>query len=773
MPEIADHPRPQLRRAGWTDLCGAWAFAFDDGDQGVREGWAERPAVFDRTIQVPYPPESRASGVHETGFHPVVWYRRAFTLSQAERGGRLRLNFGAVDYRARVWVNGRLAVEHEGGHTPFSADITPLLVDGPEQVIVVRAEDDPLDLSQPRGKQYWRREPGWIWYHRTSGVWQPVWLDALPAGAGVESLRWTPDLDVLGVDLHLRLDARPAPGARVRVRLTGGGQLLADDTCLLTGRDLRRAFRFDPDLLMRRKYHLTWAPHHPSLIEAEIELLDADGAVLERVESYFGLRRIEVQDGRFLLNGVPTFMRLVLGQNYWPDTLLAADDARLRREVELIKSLGFNGVRIHQKIENPRFLYWCDRLGLMVWGEAANAYVFDDRAAERLTREWLEAVRRDINHPCVVTWVPLNESWGVPNLDRDPAQRDFVKALHHLTKALDPTRPVISNDGWQHAVGDILGVHDYSFEGQQLRERYGDRAAIERTFKTIRPHHNPLLSGGHALGTEPVVISEFGGLSTRPAEGEKWFGYATDGEAGDMLARFEDLVAALLDSTALAGFLLHPAHRHRAGDQRPASGGPLPQVRPRPGPRHQHPPVPGRAERGAGRGAAARHHQAAGGGVDDPAENGAVAARPVGRRLPAPPYPLYELRPRVLARQPIRTGAQRETRRPRRLRSRARRRSPAPAGPAARLRPDGPDPCGVQGAPQPLGPARPQRLLDQRQPDAGDAPRRARDPRRLHPGRGRQARGGGGRRGGRRQPRRGPQRPRPHGRRRHSRGRPA
>ena len=552
--EQASHPRPQIRRARWTDLTGAWGFAFDDDDRGLAERWQDRAEVFDRTIQVPYPPESKASGVHDTGFHPVVWYRRVFTLAPAERPAQLRLWFGAVDYRAKVWVNGRLAAEHEGGHTPFSADIAPLLTDGPEQVVVVRAEDDPHDLGQPRGKQYWRREPAGIWYHRTSGIWQPVWLEPLPA-VSVEGLRWRPDLEALGVDLHLTLDRRPEQPLRVRVRLTGaGGLALADDTVLLTGRELRRSFRFDPELLMRRRYLLTWAPHHPNLIDAEIELIDEDGAVADRVESYFGLRRIEARDGRFLLNGVPTFMRLVLGQNYWPDSLLAADDDTLRREVELIKSLGFNGVRIHQKIENPRFLYWCDRLGLMVWGEAANAYVYTEAAAERLTREWLEAVRRDYSHPCVVAWVPLNESWGVPDLDHSEAQRSFVRGLYHLTRALDPTRPVIGNDGWQHAVGDIFGVHDYAFDGQVLRDRYGSREAIERTFREIRPHWKPILTDGHALGDEPVVISEYGGLSIKPPGEEKWFGYATDADALAMLARFEDLTAALLDSTALAGF---------------------------------------------------------------------------------------------------------------------------------------------------------------------------------------------------------------------------
>ena len=548
------YPRPQLRRASWTDLCGVWQFTFDDDDAGLAGHWETDPSVFDRTIAVPFPPESSASGIHETGFHPVLWYRRTFDIPQESRPARLILHFGAVDYRAQVWVNGQFAGEHEGGQTPFSFDIARLLVASGEQVVVVRAFDDPHDLSQPRGKQYWSPEPAFIFYHRTSGIWQPVWLEPL-GPVGIAELRWTPDLDAFGVGLHLTLEGRAPAGVQVRVRLAARGQVLVDDTCRLSGPELRRQFVFDPELRMRRRHAMTWAPDHPSLIEAHIEVLDADGAVLDAIESYFGLRSVEVKDGQFFLNGTPTFLRLVLAQNYWPESHLAAPSVEaMKREIELAKALGFNGLRIHQKIEDPRFLHWCDRLGMMVWAEAANAYVFTPRAAERLTAEWKAAVKRDYNHPCIVTWVPLNESWGVPNLERDPAQRDFVKALYHLTKALDPTRPAIGNDGWQHAVGDILGVHDYALDGQSLRTRYGSREALEHSFRTLRPWRHALLSGGHSLGGEPVMVTEFGGLSFGPKPGEPWFGYGTAEDAVSLLAKYEELVSALLASTGLAGF---------------------------------------------------------------------------------------------------------------------------------------------------------------------------------------------------------------------------
>ncbi len=353
--------------------------------------------------------------------------------------------------------------------------------------------------------------------------------------------------------MRLRLGGRPAAASRARLRLSLNGRLLAEDTYALAGPDLER------EIVLPRRMHraqtLRWAPHHPNLIDAVIELLDPDGKVIDQVKSYFGLRRIEAVDGKLLLNGVPTFLRLVLAQNYWPSSHLAPpSDAAIRREVELVKELGFNGVRIHQKIEDPRFLYWCDRLGVLVWGEAANAYQFDERAAERLMNEWAQAVRRDYNHPCIIAWVPLNESWGVPDLEHDPAQRAFVKALYHLTKTLDPTRPVMGNDGWQHAEGDILGVHDYAVDADKLTERYGSPEALRHTFEALRPAHNRLLIDGKTFGKEPVVVSEFGGLSLKPEAGRDWFGYATSDSAQDLLALYESLVGALLDSTAISGF---------------------------------------------------------------------------------------------------------------------------------------------------------------------------------------------------------------------------
>lgn len=546
------HPRPQLTRPDWIDLGGTWEFAYDDSGQGFDAGWQERADVYTHTIQVPFPPESSASGIGDTSFHPIVWYRRTFHVSPANKEKRLLLHCGAVDYRASVWVNGQLVATHEGGQTPFSADITSALRAGEQQVLVIRAQDMPQDLTQPRGKQDWMDQPHEIWYDRTTGIWQPIWLEAV-APTHISHLRWTPDLDrgVLGFSVNLQMHEQT--DLRLRVQLSLHGATLADDIYTVLGTVVERQIAFDRAGMMSRE-KLLWTPEHPNLVEATLTLLTGN-EVVDEVQSYVGLRSVATDTGHFLLNGYPYYLRLVLEQGYWPASHLAAPDAEaLRHEVELVKALGFNGVRIHQKVEDPRFLYWCDQLGLLVWGEMANAYVFSPTAMERLTREWIEVLDRDYSHPCIVTWVPLNESWGVPALARDPAQRHYVQALYYLTKALDPTRPVIGNDGWEHVVSDIVSIHDYAFDGATLRERYGSLEAVQRTLREVQPGNRSVVLPGYQHTHEPIMLTEFGGISYRPQPSTAWFGYGTVTDADAFLSRYRELVDAILESPAIAGF---------------------------------------------------------------------------------------------------------------------------------------------------------------------------------------------------------------------------
>lgn len=548
------HPRPQLARPRWTDLSGSWGFAYDDGDVGLDERWAERPDAFDRTIRVPYPPESPASGIGDPGPHPVVWYRRAVRLERRP-GERLLLHFGAVDYRASVWVNGRHAVDHEGGHTPFRVDVTALLTDGAEQVVVVRAEDQPADLTQPRGKQDWQDRPHSIWYERTTGIWQPVWLEPVPA-ARVEALGWAPDLDrrVLGLTARFSPATARLADPRLRVRLTLRGELLADVTYAVRAGTTVQQIGLDAARIAHDRSAYLWAPDHPNLVDAAVTLLDG-AAVVDEVTSYAGLRDVAVAGGRLLLNGRPLFLRMVLAQNYWPGSHLAApDDDALRREVELVKELGFNGVRVHQKVEDPRFLHWCAVLGVAVWTELPSTYVFDPVGLTRLAREWADVVARDAGSPAVIAWVPFNESWGVPQLTTDEAQRHAVRALYSLTRALDPSRPVIGNDGWEHVVSDVVAVHDYTRSGPTLAARYGSYEAVRETLLRVQPYHRSVLLPGFTPGEEPVMLTEFGGITYRPDSDDFWNGYGAVADPDELLARYTELVSALQDSPVLAGF---------------------------------------------------------------------------------------------------------------------------------------------------------------------------------------------------------------------------
>jgi len=301
-----DHPRPQLTRPYWQDLSGPWDFAFDDDVVGITEQWQRRPEAFDRTIEVPFPFESAASGIGDTGFHPVIWYQRSFAARLGE-GRRLLLHFGAVDYRAHVWVNGHAVAFHEGGNTPFTADITSVLNPSGHQVVVVRVEDNPFDLRQPRGKQDWQRYPHAIWYDRTSGIWQTVWVEDVPV-ARVHSVHWRPDVDRRSLDLRVKLRLDSRPGLRLRVVLRLGTRVLADDTYSVDHADLERRITLTENDMSLGHSELLWSPEQPHLIAATLTLLDEDGPV-DEVRSYTALRSITASRDRLMLNGRPYYLR--------------------------------------------------------------------------------------------------------------------------------------------------------------------------------------------------------------------------------------------------------------------------------------------------------------------------------------------------------------------------------------------------------------------------------------------------------------------------------
>ncbi len=545
------YPRPQLRRSNWICLNGQWRFAYDDGGRCVQPiditDWT-------RTIEVPFAPESIKSGIGDTNFHANCWYDREFDVPHTE--GRVLLHFGAVDYRARVWVNGQFVMEHEGGHTPFSADITAVLNPTGPQRITVWAHDDPQDLAKPRGKQDWQVEPHSIWYPRTTGIWQTVWVELVPH-TYIDRIRWTPQFERWEIGFEAFVAGDRQSGIQIKVKLSIGCMLLVNDTYeVINGEIHRRIALSDPGIDDYRN-ELLWSPEKPTLINAQVELW-ADGKLLDEVKSYTAMRTVSIQRDRFMLNGRPYYLRLVLDQGYWPDTLMTApSDEALRRDVELVKAMGFNGVRKHQKIEDPRFLYWADVLGLLVWEEMPSAYRFTPKAVQRLTREWTEVIDRDASHPCIVVWVPFNESWGVPNLVEAAAHRHYVQALYFLTKTLDPTRPVIGNDGWESTDTDILAIHDYDNNPQTVAKRYGPEVQLADLFDRGRPGGRVLTLDGHPHHGQPVMLTEFGGIACAGRENPdylKVWGYVRASDTSELQHRYSALLKVVNRVEMFSGF---------------------------------------------------------------------------------------------------------------------------------------------------------------------------------------------------------------------------
>ena len=541
------YPRPQLERAEWFSLDGDWQFALDTD---ARFTTPDQPS-WDATIRVPFSPETPASGIGNTGFYRACWYRRQFESPKLANGEHVLLHFGAVDYGCRVWVNGQVVVEHLGGYTPFCADITDALRPEGSQTVAVCAHDDPADLAKPRGKQDWQLQPHSIWYPRTTGIWQSVWIERVPA-TYLERLRWTPNVERWEVGIEVWLGGERREGLRLNVKLYTGETLLADDTyAVVSGEVHRRIALSDPGIDDYRN-ELLWSPATPTIIYAELKLWGRRGELLDSIRSYTALRSIGTQGDKFVLNGRPYLLRMVLDQGYWPNTgLTAPDDEAFRRDVELAKALGFNGVRKHQKIENPRYLYWADTLGLLVWEEMPSAYRFTHVSIERLTREWSEALTRDISHPCIVAWVPFNESWGVPDLPDSPSQRHYVQALYHLTKTMDPTRPVVGNDGWEIVATDIVGIHDYDDQPERIARRYA-ADDIPRLFKRERPGGRLLLLEGHAAHEQPIMLTEFGGIAFSRDAGT--WGYSRTDNEEDFARRYMALLHVVRSVPILAGY---------------------------------------------------------------------------------------------------------------------------------------------------------------------------------------------------------------------------
>ncbi|MFY9177630.1 MAG: sugar-binding domain-containing protein [Caldicoprobacterales bacterium] len=531
-----EYPRPQfMREDSWLNLNGQWDFSFDTD-------------TFDMKIMVPYAYQTKLSGIDIQDFHDVVWYRRYFDLPDHMKGKRIILHFGAVDYECDVWVNGEHVTSHIGGHVGFQVEITQVVKDK-ENEIIVRAKDDALDLEMPRGKQYWKEKSYGIFYTRTTGIWQTVWIEAV-AHTYLHKVWMTPDLDHKALDIEYEIDG-DMEGKNLKAVISLEGVDLAEYTVSEVRN--RGAFRavIDQQALVKKGFQesIQWTPENPRLFDIKFYICQQD-KVIDEVHSYFGMRKVSIVDGKFMLNNRPYYQKLVLDQGYWEDSLLTApNDEAFITDICLAKEMGFNGARKHQKIEDPRYLYWADKLGFLVWGEIAANYVYSRRGVRRLTNEWLEEVFRDYNHPCIVAWTPFNESWGVPNILIKKDEQSFNAALVYLTKALDQSRPVISNDGWEHTCTDLLTIHDYCPDKEVLKKRFESLESI----LDCMPAGKRMFAQGWKYEGQPILVTEFGGISYKKGDWEGW-GYSSADSDEDYAKRYYEVVSAILESELIQGF---------------------------------------------------------------------------------------------------------------------------------------------------------------------------------------------------------------------------
>lgn len=552
---VKDYPRPQFVRNNWENLNGAWDFAFDDAHCGEQEGWY-KDFKGNMTIQVPFTYETKTSGIQDETRHDQIWYRRSFQVD----GSRLekenyKLHFEGSDFITKVWVNGQYVGDHRGGYARFSFDITDVVRDG-ENELVVKVEDS-FDMQQPRGKQRWIDKNFGCWYVQTTGIWKTVWSEYVPK-ISLKNVKMTPNLQEHSLEVEYEVDApenimgedllvtasvsfKGVPVSKVITAVTAGHVETKIDVFL-------RNNNFGLEWGVR-----TWSPEEPDLYDVKFQLI-YQGNVEDTVASYFAMREIRIDGSNILLNGHPIYQRLILDQGYWKDShLTPPSEEALIEDIDKIHALGYNGLRKHQKIEDERFLYWCDVKGMLVWSEMAAAYQYTDYAVSEFVSEWMEIVKQNYNHPCIITWTPFNESWGVNQIETRTMEQHFTEAVYYLTKSLDKYRPVIVNDGWEHTISDIITLHDYEEVGDVLKARYTECKDEIMSTEVYHSSGKSAFANGYEYKGQPVIISEYGGIAFNNDDSGWGYGNKVNTKE-EFIKRFDEITTAVKEIPYVCGF---------------------------------------------------------------------------------------------------------------------------------------------------------------------------------------------------------------------------
>ncbi len=545
-----EHPFPQMVRAEWLNLNGAWEFAETDDAGDTRFLSAE---AYPDKIVVPFCRESRLSGLGRKGFVKNIWYRRMFQKPAEWKSPRVRLHVGACDWKTRVWVSGHLLGEHTGGSAPFWFDVTEHLTSG-DNTVIVHAFDDTRSGLQATGKQAHSEKSEGCVYTRTTGIWQTVWLEGV-GPAFIRDVRTESDIKGSRVLLQAEVEG-DAGGMALKAVAAGGSQVVGTAEAPADWRNNR--------LVLNLSEKRVWSLEDPFLYSLKLMLVRGD-EIVDRVDSYFGLREVTIRGAAILINGKPVFQRTVLDQGFYPDGIWTApSDAALRRDIELSKAVGFNGARLHQKVFEPRFHYWADKLGYLVWGEFPNWGLNYKNEAVNLPviNEWVEIVRRDRNHPALVGWCPFNET--------PPAAGPLQAAVVNVTRAIDPTRPIIESSGYFHGIPspDALDAHDYdqnpaSFrprwtDGKGVRTLFSEESGVQESATSRKKSSDPFSSlperyrAGQSWRMAPFFVSEYGGIGWNITGG---WGYGNAPKTIDAFyARYQGLTDALLDNRYMFGY---------------------------------------------------------------------------------------------------------------------------------------------------------------------------------------------------------------------------
>ncbi|MEO6809068.1 MAG: sugar-binding domain-containing protein [Isosphaeraceae bacterium] len=521
-----EHPTPLAVREHWANLNGTWEFRFDAKDQGNQDQWFQPDAKgFDQSIVVPFPWESELSGIHQPKDAPNIgWYRRTFQVPEGfPKGDRVWLRFGAVDHRADVWVNGKKVVEHEGGYTPFEADVTDALKSDGKNVVVVRAFD-PTDPSLPVGKQVG-------WYTTTSGIWQTVWLESRPA-AHIREFTVQTAIDPAEVTIKVAAEGLAASGEYTVAVRSEDATVKAGSAPLSLGKDGQAAGSGAANLQIPVREPKLWTPETPHLYDVVLELKDKGGKVIDSVKTYFGLRTIargkygDEPFERVLLNGKPIYLRGALDQSFNPKGIYTApSDEFLKRDIELAKSVGTNFLRIHIKPDEPRRLYWADKLGMLIMEDMPNTWQQNPTARKAWEQTMREVVARDRNHPSIFAWVAFNETWGLgtpPEYKKDKDTQAWVKEMVALTRQLDPTRLIEDNSpcNYDHvAATDLNSWHFYIDDHERAWEHIDHVVAQSEPGSPF--NHCP----GEVMNTAPLINSEYGSVSAGGGDRDVSWGF--------------------------------------------------------------------------------------------------------------------------------------------------------------------------------------------------------------------------------------------------------